>query len=40
MDYRDIMQAIEDYENLLITEEELEDILQQLTLLEIIDLGL
>ena len=40
MDYNDIMQAINDYENLVITEEELEEILQELTLLEIIDLGL
>lgn len=34
------LEAIKDYENNLITSEELEDVLQGLSLLEVVELGL
>ena len=40
MDYRDILQALEDYDDLLITEDELEELLKTIDLTTIIDLGL
>ena len=40
MDYRDILQALEDFEDLLITEDELEELLKNVDLATIIDLGL
>ena len=40
MDYRDILQVLEDYDNLLVTDEELENLLKGVDLATIIDLGL